>query len=77
MPLPLLFLLASPGVSQQIGHIQGHIVDEKTKQPMPGANVMVMGTNFGAATNAEGIYRIEHLPEEVYELKVSYIGYID
>ena len=77
MPLPLLFLLASPGVSQHIGHIQGHIVDEKTKQPMPGANVMVMGTNFGAATNAEGIYRIEHLPEEVYELKVSYIGYID
>ena len=77
MPLPLLFLLASPGVSQQIGHIQGRIVDEKTKQPMLGANVMVMGTNFGAATNTEGIYRIEHLQEEVYELKVSYIGYVD
>ena len=30
LPLPLLFLLASPAVSQQIGHIQGRIVDEKT-----------------------------------------------
>ena len=69
--------LSSKKFSKQKGHIQGHIVDERTKQPMIGANVTVMGTNFGAATNTEGIYRIENLQEEVYKLKVSYIGYVD
>lgn len=75
--LLLLLLLAGPVFSQEKGHIQGRIVDEKTKQPMIGANVKVMGTNFGAATNIEGVYRIENLREEVYKLKVSYIGYAD
>ena len=44
---------------------------------MIGASVLVIGTNFGAATDAEGIYRIENLEEEVYKLRVSYIGYVD
>lgn len=42
---------------------------------MIGANVRVMETKFGAVTNTEGKYRIEDLPEDVYKLKVSYVGY--
>ena len=72
-----LLLLCSFAVAQQRGHVQGRIVDEVTKQPMIGANVAVIGTGFGAAADSDGIYRIENLPEDVYILQISYIGYED
>ena len=67
----LLLLLAGQGFAQQKGHIQGRVVDEQTKQPMIGAYVTLMGTTLGAATDTEGIFRIENLREEVYKLTVS------
>ena len=75
--LLLLFMLARPGYAQQRGHVQGRVVDATTKQPAVGANVIVVGTTFGAAADADGIYRIENLEEGVFKLKVSYVGYVD
>ncbi len=75
----IIFLLlpAGPVLAQQQGHIQGRVVDATTKQPLIGANVLVIGTTTGAASDADGIYRIEGLDEEVYKLRVSYLGYAD
>ena len=76
MFFPFLWPL-SPCMAQKTGHIQGRVVDAKTKQPLIGAHVLVMGTELGAATDNEGLYRVEHLEEDVYKLRVSYIGYAD
>ncbi len=57
------------------GSISGEVRDAVTKQPLPAANVMLVGTKSGASTNEKGYFVIKNIPIGVYQLKVSYIGY--
>ncbi len=57
------------------GELRGRIVDKSTKQPLAGANIEVLETVKGAATDLEGYFRIESLDENIYKLQISYIGY--
>ena len=57
------------------GTISGKVADAKTGEGLPGANVMIVGTNLGAAADMNGNYVIKNVPPGVYTLKVSYIGY--
>jgi len=57
------------------GRIVGRVTDTNTGDFLPGANVFVQGTNFGAATDRAGMYRIENLPPGTYTLVARYIGY--
>ncbi len=75
--IPLLILvlsvqsiLAAPGEI-----IEGTIVDRDTQQPLPGANVMLDGTNLGAATDMGGKFTIQNVPAGSYSVKVHMIGY--
>lgn len=43
--------------------------------PIPGANVIVVGTDIGNATNADGHYLLERVPADVLVLRVSSIGF--
>ncbi len=66
--------------AQSIGSIQGKLVDKTTKQPLVGANVLVMEndnkpTTFGSTTDEYGVYSIKSIPENIYKLKMTYIGY--
>ena len=71
--LILLTLVAS--VMGQ-GAIKGVVTDSLTAETLIGANVFIMGTGFGAATDFEGEYRINGIPAGNYTLIVSYIGYV-
>ena len=55
--------------------VYGKVVDKITNEPLIGANVIVVGTNFGAATSINGDYSITSLPPNTYQIKVSIIGY--
>lgn len=57
------------------GTIRGSIADSVSKKPLVGANVFLLGTAIGAATNIEGEYSITSIPEGSYTVKVSYLGY--
>jgi hypothetical protein len=57
------------------GKIVGQVTDAGTKKPLVGVNVVVEGTSFGAATDAEGYYSIEGLVHDTYRLEFLYIGY--
>jgi len=57
----------------QTGKISGFVTDENGK-PLVAANVVVQGTNFGAATDAKGHYYII-VPVGTYSVKADYIGY--
>ena len=57
------------------GKINGKVVDLQTGEPLIGANVIVVGTSFGAATDVKGEYLISYLDAGVYEVKASYLGY--
>lgn len=68
-----VFLLSSFMFAQ--GTLKGIISDSLTKKPLIGANVFLVGTAIGAATNIEGEFSIKNIPEGNYSFKVSYIGY--
>tara|TARA_A100001011_G_scaffold361788_1_gene410204 strand:- start:5289 stop:10073 length:4785 start_codon:yes stop_codon:yes gene_type:complete len=57
--------------------ISGKIVDKKTKQSLIGANIFIEldSDMMGSATDVDGLYRIENVPEGSFDLKVSYLGY--
>ncbi|MDZ7314962.1 MAG: TonB-dependent receptor [candidate division KSB1 bacterium] len=57
------------------GKISGVIVDEKTREPLSGANVLVLDTPFGAAADAEGRYTIDKLEPGSYNLEFRFLGY--
>ncbi|MGS0523912.1 carboxypeptidase-like regulatory domain-containing protein [Zobellia nedashkovskayae] len=54
--------------------VTGTVLDE-ANQPIPGANVVVKGTNNGVVTDFDGNFSIEASSENV--LSISYIGYAD
>jgi outer membrane receptor protein involved in Fe transport len=58
-----------------VGKLTGKIIDANTKEPLIGANVLVEGSNLGAATDINGEYFILNLTPGTYSLKVSYVGY--
>jgi TonB-dependent receptor len=72
--LIIVFLL-SQIVWSQTFKISGKIVDKSTNQPLIGANVFLVGTSLGAASNMDGNYLISNVRSGSYTLKVSYIGY--
>ncbi len=57
------------------GKISGKITDKITGENLIGANVIILGTSFGAASNLEGKYLITNIPAGNYIVKVTYIGY--
>ncbi|RME01967.1 MAG: hypothetical protein D6814_00490 [Calditrichaeota bacterium] len=55
--------------------ISGTVVDERTGEPLVGANVFIENTNVGTATNANGKFFISYTPQGNFNLIVSFIGY--
>ncbi len=71
-----LFLLVVPHsvCAQNWGTLEGHVVQSSDGQPIPGATVIVNGTNFGTAANESGFYSMR-LPERTYQLVVRAVGF--
>jgi len=57
------------------GKIAGVVIDAEAKEPLVGANVVVKGTDLGAATDEKGRYYILQVPPGVYTIEINYIGY--
>jgi hypothetical protein len=60
----------------RVGRIIGKVTDGMTKEPLVGANVVVVGTTLGAATDIEGRFDIRRVPLGTYAVRVSTIGYL-
>ena len=72
--LILQLLLFTIPLFAQKTFVEGWISDEH-KLPLVGANVILSGTNFGAATDLKGHFKISDIPPGKYEIKISSIGY--
>ena len=66
--------LVSETPAGTVGKLSGVVVDAK-KQPLPGANVILVGVPLGAASGTDGRYVILNIPAGTYSVKVSLIGY--
>ncbi len=73
--LALLLLLATPlaAVAQNTGKLAGRVVDD-LGDPLPGASVIIEGTQLGAATDIDGNYFVIGVPVGVYTVTASFIG---
>jgi TonB-linked SusC/RagA family outer membrane protein len=65
------------GTSRRVqeGTIVGTVTDAESGASIPGVNVVVVGTQQGAATNAEGQYRIPDVEAGTYSVQASFVGY--
>ena len=71
-----LSLMSGPSrVFAQSATLEGRVLDEATKQPLPGANVFLMGTAIGASTDLNGGYRLIQVKPGTYSIRFSYLGY--
>lgn len=57
------------------GKIVGNVTDAKTGEPLPGVNIILIGTSYGAVTDFEGNYLILNLQPGTYTIRASSIGY--
>jgi len=75
--LILLVFILSVAVFAQDSNIKiyGKVIDKLTMQPLPGANILVINTNYGASADVSGKFEIENLPPGEYQLRASIIGY--
>jgi hypothetical protein len=72
----LLLSLATKGQTP-VQTIRGTVLDKQSQSQLPGANVLILGSNpiKGTASDAEGRFKITEVPIGRYDLKISYAGY--
>ncbi len=68
----LALIIATAATGEEI---QGVVKEALSGKPLPGANVMIKGTSFGAVTNLDGRYVILNVPPGSYQLVFRYIGF--
>jgi outer membrane receptor protein involved in Fe transport len=68
-------LVNSAAFGGTTGKISGKVIDKGTNEPIIGANVVIEGTYFGAATDIEGYFYMNNVTPGKYTVKVSAIGY--
>ena len=71
----LLLIGMSAFLFAQEGSVSGRVTDADNGDPLVGANVLVVGTNLGAATDVNGEYTISRVPAGAQRLNANYIGY--
>ncbi len=71
----VLLLLITLNFNAQTSSISGFVKSSDSVNAISGVNVYLDRTNYGAATNANGFYKIDNVPEGKHTLIVSNIGY--
>jgi outer membrane receptor protein involved in Fe transport len=71
----LAILFPALVMAQKTYVLQGKITDAHNTEGLPGANVMLKGTYYGAATDITGNYKISGVKAGTYNLEISLIGY--
>ncbi|MEZ4653092.1 MAG: TonB-dependent receptor [Candidatus Eisenbacteria bacterium] len=76
LALILAAAAAVPAFAQStgLGTIEGTVSDN-TGKPLPYANVVILGTQWGAMTVEDGSYSIKNIPPGQYTIRVLMIGY--
>src|SRR4030042_1579829 len=73
--IALLVVVFQAGTALMAGDIVGRVTDSERGTFLQGANVQIEGTNYGAAADRFGVYRILRVPPGRYTLVATFIGY--
>ncbi|MBT8401660.1 MAG: TonB-dependent receptor [Rhodothermia bacterium] len=73
----LFSILVAGAQAQDRASVSGFVRDSATGETLLLANILVVGTSGGTATNTSGYYTLTGLSPGSYTLRFSYIGYQD
>ena len=59
----------------QAGQITGKVLDSKTQEPLPFANVFINNTTLGVAADANGEFTLKNVPIGIADVVFSFVGY--
>ena len=71
----VLVVGAAPLAAQQAGSVTGQVTDAAGQQPVPSAQIQIVGTNLGAITDAQGRYTVRGVPVRSVTVRVLRVGY--
>ncbi len=75
--LPFLLTVANPTSStSQSLTIYGSVVDSVTLEPIPYANVLIVGESIGTAADARGFFSLSGVPPGPHLITVTAVGYL-
>ncbi|MBN2104372.1 TonB-dependent receptor [bacterium] len=57
------------------GQLKGKLIDQSTRQPLISADIIIEGSNLGAATDTSGQYVIMNVPSGIYNVRFMMMGY--
>ncbi|NOY60072.1 MAG: TonB-dependent receptor [Calditrichaeota bacterium] len=57
------------------GKIAGIVMDSSTKEGLPGANIVIVGTQLGASADVNGKFFILNVPPGDYSVRATMMGY--
>lgn len=72
--LTWFLLAAAPAVAQQSATLTGTVTDTEG-EPLPGANIVLVGEDKGTSAGADGSYRLADIEPGTYTIRVSFVGY--
>lgn len=73
----IIFITVATSLAGTTGKISGRATDVETGEPLIGANVIVVGTDFGSATDIDGYYTILKVAPGTYTISATMIGYTE
>ncbi len=73
----LLTFISVPAFSNAeiSGSARGQIIDSESQLPLFGANIILNNTDLGTVSDEEGFFTIKNIPQDYYNISVSFMGY--
>ncbi len=69
------FYFSTTLAQSQRGKLVGKVYDALTKETLIGVNIVLEGTNIGAASDFNGKFIILNVPPGIYNVTASFVGY--
>lgn len=73
LSVAVVFFLLGPLMAQGQENTIGGLIKDEAGSPIPGANILIKGTNMGTTSDADGVFSIKASGSDV--LVISFIGY--
>jgi len=67
--------MAKLHIDPPTGTLTGTVTDKADKSTMPGVSISIPDLKMGTVTNTDGKYSISNVPNGVYLVQFSFVGY--